>query len=277
MTKQFEKTVNRFLFLVILSAALAVCGITVSSAGELSGPSANQPEGAAYISIVEQLDTQEIEREIYNESGEKRMMDLVASIEEDPDSVWRIFKEVNAVFMGDSRVMGFYMNDLMYESHIIADGGATIHDIPNGYDTLQMLQPGLLVLAYGINDMNTTDLWPDVDAYIAELNETMEELTQLLPDTYIYVQSIIPTNEIGIENSPKWARVPEWNAAIKANCEEHGWRYMDIADFVYEHEDVYDSDGVHFQIPVYQWWGEEILKQFLLDSGWAGSDERDDE
>ena len=273
MTKQFEKPVNRFLFLVILSAALAVCGITVSSAGELSGPSANQPEGAAYISIVEQLDTQEIEREIYNESGEKRMMDLVASIEEDPDSVWRIFKEVNAVFMGDSRVMGFYMNDLMYESHIIADGGATIHDIPNGYDTLQMLQPGLLVLAYGINDMNTTDLWPDVDAYIAELNETMEELTQLLPDTYIYVQSIIPTNEIGIENSPKWARVPEWNAAIKANCEEHGWRYMDIADFVYEHEDVYDSDGVHFQIPVYQWWGEEILKQFLLDSGWAGSDE----
>ena len=260
---------------VILAAAPAVCGITVSSASaQVPEGSANgKPEGAAYIEIMESIDASEVEKEIYNESGEKRMMDLVASIEEDPDSVWRIFKEVNAVFMGDSRVMGFYMNDLMYESHIIADGGATIHDVRDGYDTLQMLQPGLLVLSYGINDMNTTDRWPDLESYIDEINEIMEELTQLLPDTYIYVQSIIPTNEVGIEDSPKWAQVPEWNAAIKANCEEHGWRYMDIADFVYEHEDVYDSDGVHFQIPVYQWWGEAILTQYLLDSGWTGQDE----
>ena len=254
---------------VILAAALTACGITVSSAGEPPALTDGRPEGAAYIETMEQLNTQEIEQQIYNESGEKKMMDLVTSIEEDPGSVWRIFKEVNAVFMGDSRVMGFYMNDLMYESHIIADGGATIHDVPAGYETLTMLQPGLVVLAYGINDMNTKDLWPDLDSYITEVNQIMEELTQLLPDAYIYLQSIIPVNEVGIENSPMWAHVPEWNAAIKANCEEHGWRYMDIADFVYEHEDVYDSDGVHFQIPVYQWWGEAILTQFLLDSGWV--------
>jgi len=261
--KQIRISAQDVLRMVILAAVLTVCGITVLSAAE--------PEGAAYIALAESQDVSLVEQEIYNESGEKRMQDLIASIEEDPDSVWRIFKEINAVFMGDSRVMGFYMNDLMYESRIIASGGATIHDIPDGYDTLSMIQPGLLVLAYGINDMNTKDLWPDLESYIAELNEIMEHLTQLLPDTYIYVQSIIPTDETGIETSPTWAQVPEWNAAIRANCEEHGWRYMDVTYIVYEHEDVYDSDGIHFQIPVYQYWGEAILTQYLYDSGWMGS------
>ena len=271
--KRIKTAVISFLA-VILAAAPAVCGITVSSAsaGALEGSAGGKPEGAAYIEIVEGIDASEVEKEIYNESGEKRMMDLVLSIEEDPDSVWRIFKEVNAVFMGDSRVMGFYMNGLMYESHIIADGGATIRDVRSAYDQLQMLQPGLLILAYGINDMNTNDLWPDLDSYLAEINETMEELTQLLPDTDIYLQSIIPVNEVGIETSPTWAQVPEWNAAIKADCEEHGWGYLDIAYFVYEHEDVYDSDGIHFQILPYQWWGEALLTQYLLDSGWTGQD-----
>ncbi len=259
------------IIVVILSTLFLVYGITVFCDASESVPENDLPEGAAYIGIMEQKNVAEIEREIYNTSAEKQMLDLVSQLEEDPGMVWRILKEVNAVFMGDSRVMGFYMNDYMYESRIIADGGATLHDVPAGYETLKMINPGLLVLAYGINDINTTDLWPDVDAYIRELNEIMETLTQMLPDTYIYVQSIIPVDWVGLETSPSWGQVPDWNAAIRADCEEMGWRYVDVTYIVTDFGDLYDSDGVHFNIPLYQHWGEAILTQYLLDSGWLES------
>ena len=259
------------IIVVILSTLFLVYGITVFCDASESVPENDLPEGAAYIGIMEQKNVAEIEREIYNTSAEKQMLDLVSQLEEDPGMVWRILKEVNAVFMGDSRVMGCYMNDYMYESRIIADGGATLHDVPAGYETLKMINPGLLVLAYGINDINTTDLWPDVDAYIRELNEIMETLTQMLPDTYIYVQSIIPVDWVGLETSPSWGQVPDWNAAIRADCEEMGWRYVDVTYIVTDFGDLYDSDGVHFNIPLYQHWGEAILTQYLLDSGWLES------
>lgn len=253
---------------VILALALSVWGITAVCYAQDASDEAVEPEGAAYIRIMDQKDVAAIRQEIHDTSREKRTGDLLAEMEEDPDLVWRILKEIDAVFLGDSRVMGFYMNGYMYESRIIADGGATIHDIPLAYDTLQMIDPGLLVLSYGINDMNTTDLWPDVDAYIAELNAIMEELTARLPHTAIYVQSIIPVDWVGIETSPSWAAVPDWNARIRENCEEHGWRYVDVTSIVTDHGDLYDSDGVHFQIPIYQYWGEAILGQYLLDNGW---------
>ena len=251
---------------MILSLLVFLGGITAFHTAALSG---EMTEGLSYITIMEQKDASAVGQEIYNTSSQKRLEDMILQLDEDPDMVWRVFQEVDAVIMGDSRVMGFPLYDLMYESRIIADGGATIHDIPMGYETLQIIEPGLLVLAYGINDMNTTDRWPDVSSYIKELNQIMEELTELLPDTYIYVQSILPVDETGIETSPSWAAVPDWNAAIRANCEEKGWRYLDITYILTDFGDLYDTDGIHFQPPVYQYWGEAILSQYLQDSGWA--------
>ena len=229
----------------------------------------DEPEGAAYIRHMEEMDTARIRQEIYNTSWEKRREDLLAEIEEDPDLVWRLLKEIDTVLMGDSRVVGFDMYEYMYESRVIADGGDTILNIRDAYETLTMIQPGLLVLAYGINDINHPDDWADVYAYIDQFNEIMEELTELLPDTCIYIQSIFPADEAGLETSPSWAAIPEWNALIREDCETCGWRYLDVTNLVTDYGDLYDSDGIHFQQPIYQYWGEAILTRYLQDSGWV--------
>ena len=253
---------------VIPAVLFVMLGVTSFCHAGPSPEEASEPEGAAYIRYMEEVDPSEVRQEIYNTSSAKLRADLLEQAQEDPDIIWKLLKEIDTVIMGDSRVLGFTLYEYMYESRIIADGGATIHDIPIAYETLDMIQPGLLVLAYGINDINHPDLWEDADAYIEELNILMEELTQRLPDTYIYVQSIIPAGEEGLETSPTWAVIPEWNARIRENCEEHGWRYLDVTSIVTDHGDLYDSDGVHFQEPVYRYWGEEILNRYIKDSDW---------
>ena len=125
----------------------------------------------------------------------------------------------------------------------------------------------LLLLSYGLNDINNYWLWDTLDEYIAELNETVAELYELLPNTYIYVQSIIPATYEAVLDSPGWGEIPNWNAAIKADCEEHGFRYLDLTPVVEEHYDLYDLDGVHMQYYFYPYWAEALLMQYIKDSG----------
>ena len=95
----------------------------------------------------------------------------------------------------------------------------------------------------------------------------MHTLEEMLPNAYIYVQYIIPSEEWTWEDSPGWAKVYDWNAAIKADCEEQGFRYLDVTDLMAAHSDLYDLDGVHIQYAFYPYWATNlILATYFRDS-----------
>ena len=247
------------LFVFVLIVILAVSLTHRSKMKEITNIA------ASYIKTMEAKDVSVIEEEIFNARWQTQLAEIKENLAEDPDAVWRNLKELGTVFMGDSRVVGFDVFGYFDESRVLASAGATIRLIPDSLDTLSVINPKIVLLGYGINDMNNTWYWESLDEYIEELNEHLKTLTELLPNAYIYVNSIIPVNEHGLETSYTWAAIPDWNEAIKKNCIEKGYRYLDISDLVAEHADLYAEDGIHIQSAFYPYWAEALLTQYLSD------------
>ncbi|MCF0228881.1 MAG: hypothetical protein HUJ76_04200 [Parasporobacterium sp.] len=253
--------------MVIIFAVFIAAVVIIVCVSNSSRKSAEAEEGAQYIRTMEGRDPVAIENSIFQASRQKVIDEMKEKLAEDPDAVWKALSDVNTVLMGDSRVVGFDVFGFMDPSRVIAEGGATIRVIPEYYDTLKALNPNLLVLSYGVNDMNNYWYWETKEEYIAELMQTMGELNELLPNAYIYVQTMFPVTEVGLESSSHWAEIPDWNASIKAACEEHGFRYIDLEHLGYEHMDEYAEDGIHLMYSFYPTWGNAILMKYLEDSG----------
>ena len=57
----------------------------------------------------------------------------------------------------------------------------------------------------------------------------IELIRTSVPGIEVYVNSTIPATDPAFEQSDKWRNIPEWNAAIKAHCEENGIHYVDVS------------------------------------------------
>lgn len=258
--------INKAVLIIVPVVLFIVAVIIIVSLSNSSRQTANATVGVEYIKTMEARDPAEIENAIFNSSRQKMLDDIQAQIDADPDYVWKALADINTVVMGDSRVVGFDVFEYMDPSHVLAQAGATIRLIPDNYAALQVLNPNLVLISYGMNDMNSYWLWTSLEEYIAELNETVSTLYEMLPNAYIYVQSIIPSETWTWEDNPKWAEVYDWNAAIKADCEEMGFRYLDVQSVIDEHADLFDLDGMHLQYAFYPYWANALLKQYLTDS-----------
>lgn len=269
-----ERKVHKLIIFLAVVSILLIAGIIVLIVNRTSrrqGPSAEQTaadiaSGREYLQTMESMDPVEIENRMFRVQQKKLLEERKEQILADPDAAWQLFADVNAVIMGDSRAVGFSVFGYMDESRVLADGGNTIREIREYYDYLAAMNPRLVVLAYGINDINSYWYWTSYDEYVAELNETVAYLNELLPEAYIYVQSIIPATEPALTDSPSWYQIYDWNEWIHQDCLEHGWRYLDLSDVINAHAEYYEVDGIHMMTGFYPYWAQAIALQYLEDN-----------
>ena len=73
-----------------------------------------------------------------------------------------------------------------------------------------------------------------------------------LPDTKIYVNSILPVQQKAIEEAEGLADIPEYNERLRRVCEEAGVVFVDNSDLV--KEDCYKDDGKRMRQRYYTAW-----------------------
>ena len=159
--------------------------------------------------------------------------------------------------------MGFSSFDLISENQVFASLGATIRDISTYTDQLIDLNPSNIILCYGLNDIG---YWDNPDSYLSDLDQIIKELQTALPETLVYVNSIIPVTSSGLDNfepeiSERIEEIPDWNTAIRQHCEDNDIPYIDITEDVEAHEDLYDADGIHMQKAFYEYWAIDIITE----------------
>ena len=181
-----------------------------------------------------------------------------AALESGDLDVWSQFTDI--AILGDSRAVGFYSYNLVDESRVFATGGATIRDIEQYTDQLVALNPSSIIFCYGLNDISI-GYWDNVDDYIAEQDQIIADLKEAMPNTTIYINSIIPAIDPAFERSEKWRDIPEWNDAIRQHCEDNNIPYIDITEDVEAHEDLYDVDGIHMQKAFYEYWAIDMITE----------------
>lgn len=209
-------------------------------------------EGIEYLTQLEKQDMKDIKDNI---KRTRSAMSLELA-DTDEAAIWEAMSA--SVVLGDSRAVGFSYHEFMPESNVFAKGGGKITDIPEYLDQLAAMNPETIFLCYGLNDVGI-GLWPTGEEYADEYEIQVQALKERLPGTTVYVNSILPAVGVGLSADADYPRIGEYNDALAAMCEEHGWPYIDNDVLADEHKDLYQPDGLHVDKAFYKYWAANML------------------
>ena len=74
----------------------------------------------------------------------------------------------------------------------------------------------------------------------------------------IYINCILPVSVAKAEEEPIYAKIPDYNTAIKAMCDEEGITFIDNTEIV--SDEYYEQDGEHMKSEYYPIWGEHMAE-----------------
>ena len=148
----------------------------------------------------------------------------------------------------------------MEQRRVLAAGGDTIRNITDNIEALKNLNPGNIILCYGLNDISI-GYWNTVEEYLAEMDQMIALLHENLPNAVVYVNSIIPAIDPAFSRAPIWRNIPDWNVEIKKHCEENNIPYIDLTDTLAAHPGLYNEDGIHVPREFYQYWAIDIVTE----------------
>lgn len=192
---------------------------------------------------------------VFNQAKKRRSEMFAASARQHPD----------VAMLGDS-ITHEGLWDEYFPGSVVLNrgiGGDTTQDVLNRLDAIIALQPRKLFVLIGINDLNMGVKQPKTLAnYTALLNRLREEL----PNTAVYVQSILPVTR-------QWTRVDNadivtLNAHVRTLAAARGFSYLDLhsqfSDGSGQLRTELSNDGIHLGRQGYALWCDIIRP--LLDN-----------
>lgn len=243
-----RKTKNR-LILAAPIIALSVIGGTFYFSGE----SISTSKGVSYIKKQEEKSTKALQStltEIRNKEQNKL-------IESGKISVFDLLHDY--VIYGDSRVCGFSENGYLPSSRIFAKAGDGIKSIPKWETQLASLSPSHIYFLYGINELDEIVLDKGAD-YKEEYTTAVRKVMSTLPESHIYICSIIPVSTKVSDSDTKksYEDVPAYNRILESICEENGWKFIDMGDEPLA-DSYYQDDGIHLKSEFYTQWAQALV------------------
>lgn len=153
-------------------------------------------------------------------------------------------------FVGDSRTVGMAEQGFLEESRICAEIGVRVDHLDWHLEEVVAQNPAILIISYGVNDAATYH--GDVTAFIQRYGEIVEKLQDRLPETIIYINSILPVKNActAVSNDD----VEAYNEALETLCNENHYYFIDNSRVAREGENLYAGDGLHFLADFYPIW-----------------------
>lgn len=250
---------RRFVIVAVIAIGIVAAIIAAAAGGGRSKKTAEIKEGVAFLKAQESKDPKAVEQVLTEQKKAKMQAEraeMQKKLEDGTIDVWSLFGD--SVIMGDSRAVGFYTFEFLPQSRVLADAGNTIANIKDHEDELVQLNPANLFLCYGLNDISI-GLWKTKEDYVKDYASILDELHKKLPDTSIFVNSIIPAQQPAIDSTPAWGNIPEWSDAVHQMVKEKGFGWVDVDGLVSEHQDLYDPDSIHVQRDFYPLWATQMM------------------
>ena len=230
---------------LILLVILAAWGIR-----QLVTPKVDTEQGLSYIRAAESEDITTIEQKINQlerqDGGE--------------DS--RSYKEkfASSIVMGDSIAEGFSEYDVLNASSVVSKIGVHLYELEEQVQQAADLNPQVIFLALGMNDVIATA--GDTDQFLEQYEAVVAQLREAVPNAHIYVNSIFPVQDSAIEKEPELAQISEYNTVLRQMCDDLQLGFIDNTDLV--QDKYYEEDGVHFKAEFYPLWADRMAEVAAL-------------
>ena len=196
--------------------------------------------------------------------------------------VWKETSEdyfKDAVFIGDSRLEGFILNngllptvtsythkgltvDTIFTAEVISYNGSKISIM----EALKYTSFSKVYLMLGINETG----WVYNDVFIHHYEKIIDEIKKINPQSIIYVQSIIPVS-LEVSNTHSYVKnekIKEYNDLLKEMAEEKGIYYVNVAEALVNEDGLLPEeaafDGIHLNKEYCEKWFA-YLKKHVVD------------
>lgn len=229
--------------------------------------------GVTYLQSLEQRDPGQVDQLLKDQRQQEfqqRRDERLRQLESGQLSVWSLFEDY--VLLGDSRAEGFTFYEYLSEDRCMAEMGAHIDSVETHLDQITALNPSMVFLCFGINDL-LMGVWSTAEDYAAAYEQVIHDIRQQCPEASIYINSIIPALEWTSSYSQTSGIIPDYNAALKALCDRTDRCYFIDNDAIAQaHTDLYESDGLHFVSGFYPIWATNMIME-VYDSEFETSED----
>ncbi len=247
--REERKPKQVFRMVVIMAVVIFVTGGIYIILHTRNHPKKNTAEGTKILAEMDDVDVVAVNQEIQQlEDSEQEMNGATEerSVRE---------KFTDCLILGDSITQGLYEYGVLDQANVQADRGTGVSE--NSSEKLEEhiakakeMKPAVLFLAYGMNDIEAQN--GDPAGFVKVYKPVIEELKAALPDTRIYVNSILPAAQTAIEERPVFAKVPKFNTRLEKLCKKEKVTFIDNTDLV--KEEYYAKDGIHMSPSYYTEW-----------------------
>jgi len=259
---------SNFPFLAMIAGMVLIFVLVliyVLGGGKDPAPDPEIAAGIAYLESLEKKDpaqVQAVRKEIHQKHLDAQRDALLKQLNDGTLDPFSLFKDY--VVMGDSRAVGFWYRDFLDKNRVLADGGHTIRNISSQMDTLVALNPSVIYLCYGLNDISI-GYWKTADSYVAEYVQCVKEIQSRLPDATIVVSSILPARDPAFDRSAKWRNIPAWSAELEKACNANGILFANCDSLAVDYPKLWDPDGIHFREDFYPHWASILVITTLME------------
>ncbi len=181
---------------------------------------------------------------------------------------WMPNNKNKIVFLGDGHIARCLWHELFHSNEILNRGveGDTINDVRQRLDEVIGRRPRQVFIMVGINDLHQN---ASVRDCLTNYRRLVNQLADDLPDTEIFVQSILPiyssqTNIYGSQN----LKILELNAELQKMCTSLSLQYIDLhrlmAEYTGEMNQHFSNDGIHLMGNAYMLWKSELEEHVRL-------------
>ena len=232
---------------IVAVGILVIGGITVAL--RLSNPQKDTKKGTEILKTMDAMDVSKADKKIKELEAQEREAEQDA--EEQPASE----KFTDCLVMGDSITQGLYEYGVLDQANVQADRGAGVsagdnEKLADHIARAKEMKPSVLFLSYGMNDVGAQN--GDADGFIKAYRPLIRDLKKSLPDTKIYVNSILPAAQTAIDQNSVYAEIPKFNQKLKELCEKEKITFIDNTDLV--KQEYYAGDGIHMSTGYYKEW-----------------------
>ena len=244
-----EKEPDHILRTAVMLAVLifVIGGIIV--AVRLNNPKEDTARGTKVLTEMNNVDVAKVNKKI------QKLEEAERKAKQEADERPASEKFADCLVIGDSITQGLYEYGVLDQGNVQADRGTGVSRIGNQkidehIAKAKEMKPSALFLAYGMNDVGAQN--GDAKGFAKAYKPVIEELKKALPDTRIYVNSVLPAAQSAVDETPAFAKIPEFNKKLKKLCEKEEVTFIDNTDLV--KQEYYANDGIHMSPSYYTEW-----------------------
>lgn len=171
------------------------------------------------------------------------------------------YKEIftNDLFLGDSITDSLSFYEIIEEPNVIAELGFTTRKSLSELDKIGKQNPENIFIMLGMNDMLNNG---ESDKFVKDYSNLIKEIRERLPDTNIYIQSILPVDPKVKEKKPLLTNknIDKFNEGLIKLAKDENINYINLSPIIEEDKDLLEPDGIHTKYDFYILWLNYLIE-----------------